>query len=223
MNIPHELLDYMPIVSPIPKSHFDFTRNEAQEYYGWFLKNVDVRAAYLRDFISRKRNIPTEKLNYSLDSLILVWEWFLSIAFVEKASEEELAAIRKRYEGVPQPMFDSLVKQNSLRLSTTTEYVLFDIGLYVAKMFTENYPCLEWHLKLKPKSDVNANLAVITGFIDEAPDYEKPFHPELEPISFTRTPAMKLIREPFDVPKSDDLLNWCKMWIEWIPDMRENN
>lgn len=217
MTIPRALLDYTPLIPPVLKNHLDFTESEAEQYYKWFLANVDSRADYLRNYISLKQNIPQDKLDFSLDSLIIIWEWFLSVALVEKVSGEELENVRKRYEGVPQPMFEHLVEQNSLRLSTTTEYILFDIGMYAAKLFTRSYPCLKWKLKLKPKRDVNANLPVIIGFVDDDPDYEKPFYPELNPVDLVRTPAMKLIRDPSDVPAKDDLFGWCKMWVEWIP------
>lgn len=219
MIIPYELMDYMPFIplAELQKSNYEFTKKEASQYYEWFVSNVDERANYLRDFISEKQNIEPSKLDFSPDSLILVWKWFLSVVSVERISEEELTAVKRIYAGVPQPMFDELVKERSLRLNVTAEYVLRDIGMYVSKMFIDNYSGLTWKLKLKPKSDVHANLPVIVGFIDDNPAYEKPYYPELEPVDLARTPALKLIRKPFEAPQNDDLLNWCNMWIGWIP------
>lgn len=219
MIIPYELIDYIPFIPPIElqKSNYEFTKKEARQYYEWFLSNVDERATYLRDFISEKQNIERSKLDFSPDSLVHVWKWFLSVASVEIISEEEVTEVKQAYAGVPQPIFDELVRERSLRLSATTEYVLRDIGMYISKMFIDNYSMLTWNLKLKPKSDVHANLPVIVGFVDDNPSYEKPYRPELEPVDLARTPALKLIRNPFEVPRNNDLLKWCNMWLEWIP------
>ena len=107
-----------------------------------------------------------------------------------------------------------MVEQSEDELSVFTEYVLRDIGMYIAKMFMSNYPILQWSIKRSPKNYVYKNLPIIVGFVDDNPNYPAPFHPKLEPIDVARTPAMKLFDNS---QKIDDLYIVCKRWVEWVP------
>ena len=86
--------------------------------------------------------------------------------------------------------------------------------MYIAKVFCVNYPVLKWTIKSRPKNYVSVNEPLPVGFVDDQPDYPKPFHPDLEPISLVRRCALNI----FDgTQHEDDLYQWCLHYVKWIP------
>ena len=135
-------------------------------------------------------------------------------AKLDKTPESELDKIRKGLLGQPQSFIDHMVEMARVELSIRTEYILRDIGMYIGKMFISNYESLKWTIRYKPKSYIYVNVPIIVGFVDDKPEYPKPFHPDLEPIDLARTPAMKI----FDgTQKENDLYERCREWMSIIP------
>lgn len=204
--------NYSPLIIPIDKAFCELSEREAQEYFEWFLDHIDERSEYLRSKVAERLNISIETINYSFESLKLIWKWFLLVAEVSKTPNPILKKLEKSLRGSPRSFVDHMLEQSKEELSVFTEYVLRDIGMYLGKVFISNYPILKWTYRVSPRSDVHCNLPLIVGFIDNS--YSKPFHPELEPIDLARTPAMNL----FDnTQKESDLFEWCKKWEKWVP------
>lgn len=78
---------------------------------------------------------------------------------------------------------------------------------------------MKWTVKRTPKSYVHVNEPVLIGFIDDNEEYPEPFYPDLEPISFVRLRAMKVLR--CQQPHEDDLYKECMKWVQWIPKLCE--
>lgn len=55
----------------------EFTPQEVEAYFQWFIGIRLQRIAYLQAYLG-------VALDYSIDSLIDIWSWFLSIAEIEK-------------------------------------------------------------------------------------------------------------------------------------------
>ena len=214
MMYPDKQINYKPLVIPLTKSFVNLSKQESQEYFDWFISHIDQRSDYLRLQISKDLDVSIETLNFSLDSLVPIWRWFLQIAEIAKTSPKDLKDLEESLARQPQSFIRQIVEQSKDKLSVFTEYVLRDIGMYLAKMFITNYPILQWTIKRTPKTYVHVNVPLIVGFVDNNPSYPKPFHPDLEPIDLARTPAMNLFSE---TQQDDDLYNVCNRWIQWIP------
>ena len=206
--------EYEPLIIQADKPFQEMTKKEADAYYEWFLSKIDERSDYLRGIVSEALNVRIEQLDFTLDSTLLIWKWFLKEAKLAKTPESELDKIRKGLLGQPQSFIDHMVEMARVELSIRTEYILRDIGMYIGKMFVSNYESLKWTIRYKPKSYIYVNVPIIVGFVDDKPGYPKPFHPDLEPIDLARTPAMKI----FDgTQKENDLYERCREWMSIIP------
>lgn len=116
-------------------------------------------------------------------------------------------------KNLPQKVIIDFVNED--KLSVFTEFILRDIGMYVSKYFSMNYPILEWTYKRTPKSYVHVNQPLLIGFFDDSKEYPKPFRPELEPIQFEQLRATNLLRDI--QPQDDGLYIACKRWSQWAP------
>ena len=206
--------EYEPLIIQADKPFQEMKKKEADAYYEWFLSKIDERSDYLREIVSEALNIQIEQIDFTLDSTLLIWKWFLKEAKLAKTPESELDKIRKGLIGQPQSFIDHMVEMSRVELSIRTEYILRDIGMYIGKMFISNYESLKWTIKYKPKSYIYVNVPIIVGFVDDKPEYPKPFHPDLEPINFVRLPAMNIFE---GTQKESDLYEKCKKWIKLIP------
>lgn len=215
MKLTKNMKNYEPLSIPIVKLPIEFSKTETIEYFNWFLAHIDERADYLRGKVSAELGVTIDQLDFSLDSLILIWTWFLQVAEVTDKSKEALKQLRKALKDEPQSVINYMLAEEKYELSVYTEYVLRDIGMYLSKIFIPNFPVLKWTIKTKPKNYVHVNQPLIIGFIDDNPIYPKPFYPDLEPIDLARTSAMCLLRDI--KPNEKDLYNVCMQYVQWIP------
>ena len=206
--------EYEPLIIQADKPFQETTKKEADAYSECFLSKIDERSKYLREIVSEGLHIDIKQLDFTLDSTLLIWKWFLKEAKLDKTPESELDKIRNGLLGQPQSFIDYMVEMARVELSIRTEYILRDIGMYIGKMFISNYENLKWTIKYKPKSYIYVNVPIIVGFVDDKPEYPKPFRPDLDPIYFARIPAMNIFE---GTQKENDLYDWCRKWIERIP------
>ena len=104
-------------------------------------------------------------------------------------------------------------------LSTKTEYLIRDIGMYVGKTFVAQYPQrLSWTYRSAPQSDIFVNTPLLTGFVQtrdmRGNALPQPFHPEFEPIHMTGVQAVKILHGR---QANEDLYRICLLWSGWIP------
>lgn len=213
MRFTKKMENYVPLVPPIVKNYIDFSDAEAKEYFEWFLSHIDERSDYLRSKVADDLSISIDELNYSIDSLKIVWNWFLGIAEVKKCSQNifshSFGLFSDKYN-----VTTNMINDGQSELTVFTYYVLRDIGMYIGKVFKINFPILEWSYKTKPKNYISVNEPLLIGFVDNNPTYPKPFYPDLEPISFVESCALNLLDKSHH---PDDLYNQCLKWIKWIP------
>ena len=104
-------------------------------------------------------------------------------------------------------------------LSTKTEYLIRDIGMYVGKTLVAQYPQrLSWTYRSAPQSDIFVNTPLLTGFVQtedmRGNALPQPFHPEFEPIHMTGVQAVKIL---CGRQANEDLYRICLLWSGWIP------
>ena len=205
MIIKRELWGYIPLIPNIDKPFAELTEKEAMEHLEWFVSHIDERADYIKRIIAVGLNVRESSLDFSLESLKIVWKWFLSIVETNKPK-----GINKILFGAKKKPLDAAEPDFSVR----THYIIRDIGMYVAKVFLYNYPNLEWTIKTKPKNYVSVNEPLLIGFVDDNPMYPKPFYPDLEPISLVHACAVNVL---YGTQHEDDLYNQCLRMVRWIP------
>ena len=84
MKISNAQKNYIPLLIPIDKPFIKLTPEEAKEYFDWFIMHVDERSEYLKQKVAENLRLDTNKIDFSLDSLIYIWRWFLSVAELNK-------------------------------------------------------------------------------------------------------------------------------------------
>ena len=104
-------------------------------------------------------------------------------------------------------------------LSTKTEYLIRDIGMYVGKTLVAQYPQrLSWTYTSAPQSDIFVNTPLLTGFVQtrdmRGNALPQPFHPEFESIHRTGVQAVKILDGR---QANEDLYRICLLWSGWIP------
>lgn len=214
MKISKNKKEYIPLIVPINKPFKELNKNEAKSYFDWFISHVDERSEYVRKKVSNYLHLPVEKMDFSLKSLIYVWRWFLKIVELEKTPKNVLNQIRNELKtnNEPEEFIKDMLREHSVKLSTFSEYVIRDIGMYVGKMFVTNFSALRWDYHTDIKRDSFANMPQIFGFINTS--YIPPFEEQFEPIHYTEMQASNI----FDnTQNEEDLYNLCLLWTQWIP------
>ena len=196
LKITKNMKNYDPLVIPLNKPIEELTLKETREYFEWYLSHIDERSDYLREKVSQGLNISVDQLDFSFESLKLIWKWFLEVAELEKTS------------------FDFFKKNQQKDFSVFTHYVIRDIAMYVGKLFTMYSPIIKWTFITKPKSYVYVNEPILIGFIDDDPDYPKPFHPDLNPLALVHICALSIMDNE---QMENDLFDDCLRWKNWIP------
>ena len=176
--------NYIPLIFPDDKSFKEMNKAEAQAYFDWFTSHVDERSEYLRKKVSEGLKIPMESLDFSMESLILIWRWFLENAELQKTPKSVLRDLRKELKanGQPEEFIEYMIREHSAELSIFSRYVIIDIGMYVGKMFVTNFQTLRWDYYTDNKRDSFFNRPQIFGFVNF--NYDPPFKQRFDPIHF---------------------------------------
>ena len=204
MFMKRELWGYIPLIPNIDKPFPELSEEEAMEHLKWFVSHIDERADYIKRIIAAGLGVQESYLDYSLESLKIVWKWFLRVAETTKPKWKNRIRFGKK------KAYDEDERDFSVR----TLYIIRDIGMYVAKVFLHNYPKLEWTVKTKPKNYISVNEPLLIGFVDDNPMYPKPFYPDLEPIAFVHGCAINIF---YGMQHEEDLYNQCLRMVKWIP------
>lgn len=163
----------------------------------------------LRRAVSEQTGEPLVALDFSAESLRIIWAWFLRTA---------QTARNPRYRGVT-ALFSGAFRDAAMRepervFTEETNAIIGDIGMYIAKALTACNPALSFTMPTRPRNYIRAKAPVIVGFIDDNPAYPKPFHPELAPSAFVAGVAHRIFENR---QRPDDLYDEWMKWARWIP------
>lgn len=201
-DLPYDLL-----VSPYGFDYRSMTPAQARKSFEWFMAHIPERLQYMRTRCATDLKIEAAMLNYSAESLVPVWQWFLSSARLEKTPREDLEKMKKGAEIFGESYI------NRSQFTVATRYMLRDVGMYLGECFVRTSSALEWSYYTKPKSDVYVNQPLIKGFIvthqgKKGPARFAPFH-------MTNIQATNL----YDHTQTpNDLFNVFNIWYQRIPD-----
>lgn len=181
-------LTYDICVPPISKPHDAFDSDETYDYFQWYINIIPERIDYLIKVCAKDLKIEENKIDFSAESLLLIWKWFLNIAKTEKNENGHLI------------------------MDLQTEYICRDIGMYFGEMFNTNFDSIYWSYYEAPRTDVFVNKPLLKGFKDNC--VSPPFDAVFEPIHMVRVQACKILKNRQNV---DDLLKIYNIWVEKIP------
>ena len=105
------------------------SKKTAKEAFDWYVAAIPGRMDYFRSRCAHDLKIPVETLDYSAESLIPVWRWFLKTARTEKTPKEELAWMQ---EGA-KIFGESFVVRRVLTVAT--QFIVRDISMYIGECF----------------------------------------------------------------------------------------
>ena len=211
--------EYLPLLPPcFDKPSAAFSEKERKAYWDWFMENLEGRCEYLRKLIAKDAGIALDSLDYSFESLLPVWKWFLARARIlvrRNLPPYEYAARLCPGNG---HKGERVSNKFSMHFDVKTEMMIRDIGMYVGAVFTKAYPeRIRW--ECQRMRDVSANLPVLAGFeqrIDHSgAPLKRVYRSSFEPIGMTCVQAARLFH---DEAGEHDLYNICTQWTQWISD-----
>lgn len=147
---------YGTFLPPLTKKMEQFTPKEAQDYFNWFMCNLDTRIEHLRSYTKLD-------LDYSPDSLVGLWSWFYRTAEIEKTPEEQEKGRKIALEEANWPL---VPVERNMQFTLETMCIIRDIGVYLGEVLVKNHPAkLYWnYYNSKSKKDPYANRPLIFGF-----------------------------------------------------------
>ena len=205
-------VEYDLLVSPFGYDFYNMTPKQAGLYFKWFISIIPERMEYFRNRCASDLNIPVITLDYSPDSLIPVWRWFLKTARMEKTPKENL---EKMIEGA-KIFGESFI--NWEQFTIATQFIMKDIAMYIGQSYVLNYPQLRWYYYTKPKNEINAKQPVIAGFYFK--DQFTEGDATVNPMSIVDGAASGFYDK---TQKETDIYSAYMQWVKWIPKTNQGN
>ena len=118
----------------------------------------DERIEVLKNYIEEEGN-ENIKFDYTPESLIPLWDWYVEHIVMVKKSEEEIEEERSQYP--------DYVRIREEKISYDTLQIFYDISCYFGEVIIRNSEGKAyWGYKTKPKNMVSVKEPVILGFLD---------------------------------------------------------
>lgn len=140
------------------ESFGDMNKKEAQEHFEWYISEAPRRIKQLKDFVDKFDLDKRVEFDYSPQSLVDLWSWYVKNVEILDKSETELANEIKSIN----PLIKNHIRNN--KISTMWLAIALDIGIYLAECMIRNNENLKWDVLFKPKSLMCVNKPVIIGF-----------------------------------------------------------
>lgn len=204
-------IEYQILVPLMGLNFIKMTPAQAQENFDWFLSKIPERMEYLRQRCATDLKISESDLDFSPESLKLVWRWFIDIARIVPTQPEEL----KRLEAGAKIFGASFI--NKYQFSVASQFIMRDIGMYLGEVFVRNYPQLYWSYYTKPKNVQGVNEPLVFGFVVPTEgNIGGAF--QFNPMVGPRIQGSRLLTGTQD---EQDLLNVFWTWEKYIPGAEE--
>ena len=195
---------YDALIPPFDKPFENFTPEEAKKYFEWFTDQLNSRVEYLRSY----SNID---LDYSVSSLVDVWDWFLNNAKIEKTPKSRLKQLDLELKNLPNEIRGEVLKEQSEQFTHETECIMLDIAMYFGEVYVRNNNSITWGYHTDIHLDSFANMPLLVGFEDR--DFTPPFKTHFE-LSFTVKGLAYNIMD--NDAKKEDLLEMYNKWQRMV-------
>ena len=154
LRIEYNKLEIPDIV--LEKHFWDFTKKETEAYFQWFMSIKDERIEVLKNYIEEEGN-ENIKFDYTPESLIPLWDWYVEHIVMVKKTEEEIEQERSQY-----PDYVTIDEE---KISYDTLQIGYDISCYFGEVIIRNSEGKAyWGYKTKPKNMMSVKKPVLLGF-----------------------------------------------------------
>lgn len=194
-----EIVYPIPVL-PLQKPFGKLKPKEAQAYFDWHQSVLQERIGILSEASG-------VDLDYTPESLLPLWHWFLKVGQVERTPPDQLKEMEAELSHGCNPLACEILKDQEKRLTLVTEYVILDIGMYLGEIYARNHPQLRWGFYTAPRRDIFVNQPCILGFPNEYFP-EKPGVP-FNPSHMVRIQALRLLKGGYS---RYDLLEIYRKW-----------
>lgn len=154
------MIDYKLLSPPIPLDFQNRSKDELKTFYSWYIKAIPERMEQLLSCITSTNGYEDFVLDYSPESLGKLGEWFYSQIGTRQRTEKEKNEIYQE-----SPEWFKQIPIEEWELTNQTFSLAIDIGMYFAKVLTNNNTTLEIkHCITGRKDYIGYGQPVITGF-----------------------------------------------------------
>ena len=200
---------YDLLVPPLGFGFASMTPKQTRENFEWFISKIPERIEYLTNRCAQDLNISVDALDFSPDSLKIIWRWFIRAARIEKTPKDEVAEMEKNFGQLGEHW---IIRE---QLTVVSQFILRDIGMYLGETFIKNHSGIHWGYFMKPKNEVAAKRPVLFGFIYIDPkDKSKPTNMPLDPIGILDCEGHKIVSKTH---KEADLYDIFNERLKFIP------
>ena len=138
---------YRIITFPFSKTVKDLSKDEAKQYFDWFLQQIPIRITQLNEYINKSTEYENWTPDNSPESLIQLGEWFSKKISTRVRTHDEIQEI---YSTLGK--FQGIITIPETDLSHESFSLAIDIGMYLSQVLLNNVPGLHWELMSKPKT-----------------------------------------------------------------------
>lgn len=151
-------MNYTYFVPPFELIPFrEMSKKEAVHFYEWYINEIPYRLDLFEKLLIE--NSVIEKLSFSTDLLIPIWDWYEKNICFRKLSDFEYS---KKISDYPDWMHNFVFNEE---LSFETLNIGMDLAVFFAELFiNENRGKIEWGLITGRKKLVDVNQPVLVGF-----------------------------------------------------------
>ncbi|MGN7326548.1 hypothetical protein [Bacillus pumilus] len=154
-------MEYYPWEAPPfeMKSFEEMSKKEAKQFFDWYVGQMPERINVLEEVT---KGFVT--LDFTKESLIDLFDWYLEIVTVREMSEEEIGIVLEEYSQYPKHIYNDLKKEllaNPVELEKIDYAIAMDIAIYYGETIIRNYPQVKWTYFTKPKSYAFLNEPIL--------------------------------------------------------------
>ena len=149
-----------PLMSP-PFELLDFSEmkdKDAKVHLNWYIGQIPIRIELLSKAYKKIGGGEAEDLDFSKNSLVKLWSWYINNAEIASKSSQEL---EKEYASANVMTKTNI---NTIKVKVGWMAIANDISIYFAQCMINNNSQLEWGYVSKPKSLSYVNKPIIKGF-----------------------------------------------------------
>ena len=200
-------IEYSIEFPPMGVDYNSWDNKTAKAYFEWYMAQIPLRTTYLCQRVSEDLKVDISLLDFSPNSLNIIWEWYLKTAIIEKENIQEIEKYKKSD-------LYNLVGESSVsyeKLSLNSLIIQRDIGMYLAKVFLAECQSLSWtyihESHSKKVKDIFNNRPQLTGFLYNGEEVM------FEPIHMVGVQGENLLDNTCKVSDLYDLyLKWSKFF-----------
>ncbi|MEK6474614.1 hypothetical protein ACVHXO_11610 [Bacillus safensis] len=152
------------------KAFDDMSKKEAKQFFDWYVSQIPERIKVLE-----KVTKGYVTLDFTKESLIDLFSWFLDFVTIRELTEEEIGSLLEEFRQYPDHVYQDEKKTllaNPVDLEQIDYAVAMDIAIYYGETIIKNYPQVKWTYFTKPKSYVYLNEPILSYEETEFP-YER--------------------------------------------------